>query len=128
MELSSQVRDAELSGIPAWRMITDPGIGFSKTTEQNLEILTGLSRVREEIAKNSLAVSHAPLLIGPSRKRFLGELCNRPVATDRDPATVASITTGVLDGADIVRVHNVRDNFDAVKLCDAILGKTGFLT
>lgn len=128
LELSSRVRDAELSGIPAWRMITDPGIGFSKTTEQNLEILTGLSRIREEIAKNSLAVSHAPLLIGPSRKRFLGELCNRPVATDRDPATVASITTGVLDGADIVRVHNVRDNFDAVKLCDAILRKTGFRT
>ncbi|CAO2830189.1 unnamed protein product [Amaranthus hypochondriacus] len=123
-ELSSRVIDAELSGIPAWRIVIDPGIGFSKNTNQNLEILHGLQKIREEIAKKSLAVAHCPLLIGPSRKRFLGEICERPVAADRDPATVASITAGVLGGANIVRVHNVRDNLDAVKLCDAILGKT----
>uniref|UniRef100_A0A7C9ASE5 Pterin-binding domain-containing protein n=1 Tax=Opuntia streptacantha TaxID=393608 RepID=A0A7C9ASE5_OPUST len=128
LELSSRVRDAESLGIPAWRIITDPGIGFSKTTMQNLEILMGLTRIREEIAKKNLGVSHGPLLIGPSRKRFLGDLCNRPIPTDRDPATAASVTIGVLGGADIVRVHNVRDNLDAVRLCDAILGKTGPLT
>ncbi|KAJ0094422.1 hypothetical protein Patl1_16664 [Pistacia atlantica] len=120
-ELYSRVKDAELSGIPAWRIIIDPGIGFSKKTKHNLDILLGLSTIRKEIASKSLAVSHAPMLIGPSRKRFLGEICNRPSAAERDPATVASISTGVLEGANIVRVHNVRDNIDAVKLCDSML-------
>lgn len=119
-ELYSRVREAELSGIPAWRMIIDPGIGFSKKTEDNLDILMGLSDVRAEIARKSLAISHAPLLIGPSRKSFLREICSRPAADERDPATVACVTASVLGGADIVRVHNVRDNLDAVKLCNAI--------
>ncbi|KAA8529315.1 hypothetical protein F0562_033886 [Nyssa sinensis] len=120
-ELYLRVNDAELSGIPAWRIIIDPGIGFSKKTEHNLDILMGLPTIRTEIARKSLAVSHAPILIGPSRKRFLGEICDRPAAVERDPATVASVTAGVLGGANIVRVHNVRDNLDAVKLCDAML-------
>ncbi|KAL3511028.1 hypothetical protein ACH5RR_030429 [Cinchona calisaya] len=120
-ELYARVRDAELSGIPAWRIIIDPGIGFSKKTEHNLDILTGLPTVRAEIARMSLAVSHVPMLIGPSRKRFLGEVCARSVATERDPATVASVTAGILGGANVVRVHNVKDNLDAAKLCDAIL-------
>lgn len=120
-ELYTRVRDAELSGIPAWRIIVDPGIGFSKNTQQNLDILMGLPDIRHEIGKKSVAMSHAPLLVGPSRKRFLGEVCGRAVAAERDAATVASITAGVLGGANIVRVHNVRDNRDAVKLCDAML-------
>ncbi|KAE9615469.1 Folate synthesis bifunctional protein [Lupinus albus] len=120
-ELYSRVREAELSGIPAWRIIIDPGIGFSKKAEDNLDILTGLPDIRADIAKRSLAISHAPILIGPSRKRFVGEICSRPAAVERDPATIASVTAGVLGGANIVRVHNVKDNLDAVKLCDAIL-------
>ncbi|CAL5396368.1 unnamed protein product [Camellia sinensis] len=120
-ELYLRARDAEIAGIPAWRVIIDPGIGFSKNTEQNLDILMGLSTIRAEIARKSSGLSHAPLLIGPSRKRFLGDVCSQPDAVDRDPATVASVTAGVLGGANIVRVHNIRDNLDAVKLCDAML-------
>ncbi|KAK9277080.1 hypothetical protein L1049_006619 [Liquidambar formosana] len=120
-ELYLRVRDAELSNIPAWRIIIDPGIGFSKKTEHNLDILNGLPTIRAEIARKSLAVSHAPMLFGPSRKKFLGQLCTRPAAAERDPATVASVTAGVLGGANIVRVHNVKDNVDAVKLCEAML-------
>ncbi|XP_022150687.1 folate synthesis bifunctional protein, mitochondrial-like isoform X1 [Momordica charantia] len=120
-ELHLRIRDAESSGIPAWRIIVDPGIGFSKNTKQNLEILTGLPKIRAEIARRSLGLSHAPMLFGPSRKKFLGEVCSRSVATERDPATVAAITIGVLGGANIVRVHNVRDNADAVSLCDAMV-------
>ncbi|XP_010551367.1 PREDICTED: folate synthesis bifunctional protein, mitochondrial isoform X2 [Tarenaya hassleriana] len=120
-ELYARVRDAELSGIPAWRIMIDPGIGFSKKVDHNLDILMGLPKVREEIAKKSLAISHAPLMIGPSRKRFLGDICDRPVARDRDPATVASVTAGILRGANIIRVHNIRDNVDAARLCNAML-------
>ncbi|KAK6133916.1 hypothetical protein DH2020_032345 [Rehmannia glutinosa] len=124
-EMYARVRDAELSGVPAWRMIIDPGIGFSKNTEHNLDILMGLRDIRSEIGKKSLAVSRAPLLIGPSRKRFLGEICGQPNAAERDMATAASVTAGVLGGANIVRVHNVRANGDAVKLCDAMLQRRG---
>ncbi|KAM7263704.1 hypothetical protein ACFE04_001387 [Oxalis oulophora] len=120
-ELYSQVREAELSGIPAWRIIIDPGIGFSKNTDQNLGILSGLPIIREEISKKSLGLSHVPILIGPSRKRFLGEISGRPNAADRDPATVAATTAGILSGANIVRVHNVKDNVDAAKVCDALM-------
>ena len=120
-ELYSRVKDAELSGIPSWRIIIDPGLGFSKRTKHNLELLMGLPSIRAEIARKSLSMSHSPVLLGSSRKKFLGETCTRPIASERDPATVASVTAGVLGGANIVRVHNVRDNLDAVKLCDAML-------
>ncbi|KAL5828615.1 hypothetical protein ACOSQ3_018083 [Xanthoceras sorbifolium] len=120
-ELYSRVRDAEIAGIPAWRIIIDPGIGFSKKTEHNLDILLGLSTIRKDLARKSFAASHFPILVGPSRKRFLGEICQRSSAVERDPATIASVTAGVLGGANIVRVHNVRGNLDAVKLCDSML-------
>ncbi|KAF5778651.1 putative 2-amino-4-hydroxy-6-hydroxymethyldihydropteridine diphosphokinase [Helianthus annuus] len=122
-ELYERVRTAELCGVPAWRMILDPGIGFSKKTEDNLDILMGLKRIRSEIGRKSLGVSRAPLLIGPSRKRFLGEICGRASAVERDPGTIAAITCAVLGGANVVRVHNVGDNADAVKLCDAMLDR-----
>lgn len=120
-ELYMRVRDAEISGIPSWRVMIDPGIGFSKRVEHNLDIITDLPKIREEMAKRSIAVSHAPILIGPSRKRFLGDICGRPEAADRDAATVASVTAGILRGANIIRVHNVKDNADAAKVCDAML-------
>ncbi|GFP85095.1 dihydropteroate synthase [Phtheirospermum japonicum] len=124
-EVYARIREAELLGVPAWRMIIDPGIGFSKNTEQNLDIVKGLSRIRSEMGKKSVAMSRAPLLIGPSRKRFLGEICDRPNAAQRDVATVACVTAGVLGGANIARVHNVRDNRDAIKFCDALLQRRG---
>ncbi|KAF3967497.1 hypothetical protein CMV_008511 [Castanea mollissima] len=106
-EIYSRVKDVELSGIPAWRVIIDPGIGFSKKTEHDLDILVGLPNIRAEIARKSFGVSHAPMLIGPSRKKFLGHICSRIAADERDPATIACVTAGVLGGANIVRVHNV---------------------
>ncbi|XAR65297.1 2-amino-4-hydroxy-6-hydroxymethyldihydropteridine diphosphokinase [Bertholletia excelsa] len=120
-ELYSRVRDAELSSIPAWRVIIDPGIGFSKNTEHNLDILGNLPIIREEIARKSVGMSHAPMLVGPSRKRFLGDICAQPDAVGREAATVASVTAAVLNGANIIRVHNIRDNLGAVKFCDAML-------
>ncbi|KAL8120971.1 hypothetical protein AgCh_017944 [Apium graveolens] len=125
-ELYMWARDAELAGIASWRIIIDPGIGFSKKTEHNLNTLMGLRTVQKEITRKSLAVSHSSILIGPFRKRFLGDICSRPASGDRDPATVASVTTTVLEGANIGRVHNVKDNVDAVKLCDAMLKRTSF--
>ncbi|AEE34892.1 Folate synthesis bifunctional protein [Arabidopsis thaliana] len=122
-ELYERVREAELSGIPAWRIMIDPGIGFSKGIDHNLDIVMELPKIREEMAKKSIGLSHAPILIGPSRKRFLGDICGRPEASERDAATVACVTAGILKGANIIRVHNVRDNVDAARLCDAMMTK-----
>ncbi|XP_020269277.1 folate synthesis bifunctional protein, mitochondrial-like [Asparagus officinalis] len=120
-ELCSRVKDAELSGIPSWRIIIDPGIGFSKNTKQNLQLLTGLESIRRQIGEKNVAAPHAPLLVAPSRKSFLGEICNQSNPIERDPATVAAVAIGILNGANIVRVHNVRDCLDAAKVCDALI-------
>lgn len=119
-ELSERILQAELSGIPAWRIMVDPGIGFSKKREHNLEILTGLPYMRKVLSERSVAASHMPILIGPSRKKFLGDICNRGDPVDRDPATIAAITAGLLNGANAVRVHNVRNCSDAAKVSDAL--------
>ncbi|KAL9677361.1 hypothetical protein QQ045_005590 [Rhodiola kirilowii] len=63
-ELSSHISDAELYGIPVWRIITDPGLGFSKNTVQNIEVLAGIKGIRSQIARKSLGLSHCPMLVG----------------------------------------------------------------
>lgn len=120
-ELHARVREAELSGIPLWRIILDPGIGFSKKSEQNHEVIMGLNSIRKEMGKMSMGASHMPILLGPSRKKFLGEICNHANPVDRDVATVAAVTAGILNGANIIRVHNVGYGVDAAKVSDAFL-------
>ncbi|WVZ71410.1 hypothetical protein U9M48_020001 [Paspalum notatum var. saurae] len=119
-ELYTRVREAELSGIPLWRIVLDPGIGFSKKSGHNLEVIMGLESIRREMGKMSIGASHVPILLGPSRKRFLGEICNRANPVERDVATVAAVTAGILNGANIVRVHNAGFGADAAKVCDAL--------
>ncbi|XP_062187188.1 folate synthesis bifunctional protein, mitochondrial-like isoform X2 [Phragmites australis] len=119
-ELYTRVREAELSGIPLWRIVLDPGIGFSKKSGHNLEVIMGVESIRREIGKMSIGASHVPILLGSSRKRFLGEICNRANPVDRDAASVAAVAAGILNGANIVRVHNVGYGADAAKVCDAL--------
>jgi 2-amino-4-hydroxy-6-hydroxymethyldihydropteridine diphosphokinase/dihydropteroate synthase len=120
-ELYARLRAAELSGIPLWRIVIDPGIGFSKKSTQNIEVIAGLESIREEMGKMSLGASHVPILLGPSRKSFLGQICNRADPAERDAATASTVTIAILNGANIVRVHNVRYNVDAAKVSDALL-------
>lgn len=98
------------TGIDLRRVLVDPGIGFGKRLEQNLDLVVGMDRM--------LALGRAGLL-GPSRKRFLGELTGRPV-TERDSATVAAVTAGVLAGAGVVRVHDVAACVDGVRVATAL--------
>jgi len=118
-ELYKMLREAELSGIPLWRIVIDPGIGFSKKTGHNLEIIKGLESIRREIGKMSIGASHVPILLGPSRKSFLGEICNRTNPVERDVVTAIAVADGIINGANIVRVHNVGYSADAVKYCSA---------
>ena len=98
------------AGIDEDKIILDPGIGFGKTVQHNLEIL---KRLREFKSMGF------PILIGTSRKKFIGTILNLPVQ-ERLYGTLATIAVAVMNGAHIVRVHDVREAVQVVTICDAI--------
>ncbi|MXV84418.1 dihydropteroate synthase [Candidatus Poribacteria bacterium] len=108
--LQKSIETAESEGITPDRIIIDPGIGFGKTTKHNLEILKRLSAFRR---------LHKPLLIGTSRKSFIGNILNLPV-TERVEGTTATVCWAIAHGADIVRVHDVKANVRAAQITDAL--------
>jgi dihydropteroate synthase len=101
---------AEAAGVPAERVIVDPGIGFGKTGEQNLVVLRRLAE---------LLVLERPLLVGTSRKSFIGKILGLPVE-DRVEGTAATVAAAVLRGANIVRVHDVRSMTRVVRVAEAL--------
>ena len=100
-------------GIPSDRIIIDPGIGFGKTIEHNLEIINQLGKFN---------ILNQPLLIGTSRKSFIGKILDRDVQ-HRLLGTMATACVSVLRGAHIVRVHDVQETYETVKIADAILNQ-----
>jgi len=108
LELS--ISKALEAGIPKTKCMVDPGLGFGKTTEHNLK-LTG--------EMDSLLKLECPIVYGPSRKRFLGDVTGHPV-TDRDRATAAACAIARLAGAHIFRVHNIAEVSDALKMAEAV--------
>ena len=98
-------------GVDRDRVLLDPGIGFGKTTAHNLALLAALRQFR------SLA---RPVLVGASRKRFLGELGGGEVPADRVASSVAAATVAVANGASVVRVHDVADTVRAVRVAAAV--------
>ena len=108
--LSESIQLAEAAGVATERIIIDPGIGFGKTREHNLEILKRLSEFRS---------LNRPLLIGTSRKSFIGNILGLPV-TERVEGTVATVCWAIAQGADIVRVHDVEANVRAARMTDAL--------
>jgi len=103
------------SGIAAERVALDPGIGFGKTLEQNLALLRGLPR---------LAALGRPLVLGVSRKSFLGALTGRPVE-GREAASTAAHALLAAAGADVLRVHDVSATLDAVRVARALAPDRG---
>jgi dihydropteroate synthase len=110
-ELGAAVAAAISAGISARRIIVDPGIGFAKGTQDNLRL------IRELAAFRSLGM---PILVGLSRKRFLGDVTGLPVG-ERLPGTIAANTIAVLRGADIVRVHDVAEAVAMIRVIGAVL-------
>jgi dihydropteroate synthase len=115
--LRSSVAMAERRGVKRESIVIDPGIGFGKTQEQNIELIAKLDRL-------SQALPDFPILIGTSRKSFIGRLLDNAPATGRLHGTMASITAAVLRGAHIVRVHDVKAAAETVRIADAINGAT----
>jgi len=109
-ELRAAIERAEAAGVAPGRIVVDPGIGFAKTTAQNLALLQRLDALR---------ALGRPLLVGPSRKRFIGALTGAPV-DERLPGTLAAVAACVLAGVEIVRVHDVPEARQAADVAAAI--------
>jgi len=112
--LRDSVDAAAERGVPRERLVVDPGIGFGKGTAQNLEILHRLGELKA-------AVGGLPLLIGTSRKRFIGELLGGAAPEDRLEGTAASVALAIGAGADIIRVHDVAAMARVRAVADAIM-------
>jgi len=110
--LAGSVDIAVKAGIEPGKIAVDPGIGFGKTVEHNLTILRQLGRLKD-LGK--------PVVIGTSRKSFIGKLTGRQ-PDSREFGTAATVAAAILNGADIVRVHDVRDMRDVAVMTDAIKG------
>ena len=111
-ELAPALARAAQAGIVADRIVVDPGIGFAKTAEQNLELIARLEVLRERLGR--------PVLLGPSRKAFVGALLGGVPAAERDAGTVGACVAGLARGARIFRVHEVRAARQALDVADAI--------
>lgn len=110
-ELMASVRLAQQAGIGEDRIILDPGIGFGKTVDHNLELIRRLDEIR--------ALGY-PVLLGPSRKSFIGFTLDLP-PDQRVEGTAATISVGITRGADIIRVHDVEYMVRVAKMTDAII-------
>lgn len=97
------------------QIILDPGIGFGKTVEQNLELINRLDKIAE---------LGYPVLLGPSRKSFIGYTLNLPPG-ERLEGTAAAISVGIVRGANIIRVHDVKAMHKIAVMTDAILHQKG---
>lgn len=111
--LKTAAQKAAGYGVPSESIIIDPGLGFAKNYEQNLLILRHCE---------SFKALGYPLLIGASRKGFIGAATERPDAADRLCGTLAVTSLCCAQGADIVRVHDVRENKEVIKMTEAVMG------
>jgi dihydropteroate synthase len=112
--LAEAVAAAQARGVPRERIIVDPGIGFGKRTAASLELLHRLRELKS-------ALGDLPMLVGTSRKRFLGELLDGAGPEDRVEGTAASVALAIAAGADIVRVHDVPPIARTIRVADAII-------
>lgn len=110
-DLRESITIAQTAGIPAEKIIVDPGIGFGKTAEHNLTVM---QRLRE------LSCLQKPILLGTSRKSFIGKVLDLPVE-QRFEGTAATVALGIAQGADIVRVHDVAAIVRVARMADAIV-------
>ena len=111
--LSESVAIAERHGVARAAIVIDPGIGFGKTVAQNCELIAKLDRIAHSFPD-------LPIMVGTSRKSFIGKLLDGAPADQRLYGTIASVVASVLQGAHIIRVHDVRAGTDAMRVAEAI--------
>ena len=110
-ELEARIAAVEAAGIPRARILADPGIGFAKTAQHNLALLNRLS----------LFHGHGcPILLGVSRKRFIGTIGGAERPEDRAPGSIAVALAGIAQGVQMLRVHDVAETVQAIRLWQAV--------
>ena len=114
-ELAARAAAAEAAGIRRWRIVLDPGLGFAKIGMQNVDLLRHLDELRHWPGLQGL-----PWLVGSSRKSFIGQVTGVPTPRDRIWGTAATVAAAVQGGADVVRVHDVKEMAQVVSMADAI--------
>jgi dihydropteroate synthase len=115
--LGAAVDDAVTAGVPRDRLLVDPGIGFGKTPAQSIEVLHRLAELKA-------ALGGLPMLVGTSRKRFIGEILGGVPPSERVEGTAATVALAIAAGADVVRVHDVSAMMKTVRVADAIVRAT----
>ena len=110
-DLAESLHLAEIAGIDGGQIILDPGVGFAKSYQQNLEVIDNLEELK---------VLGCPLLLGCSRKSVIGITLDKPVE-DRLEGTLATTVVGVMKGCMFVRVHDVKENIQVIRMTEAIL-------
>jgi dihydropteroate synthase len=118
VDLRRSIDTAQQHGVALENIALDPGIGFGKTVDQNLELINGM----DELAGG---FPRFPLVIGTSRKSFLGKLLGGAPADQRLYGSIATVVASVLNGAHIVRVHDVSATVEALKVVDALRSSRG---
>jgi len=113
------LKRALAAGIPGEKIILDPGFGFGKTLENNLEILAHLSSFTRLPRLAEIRGTHYPVMVGLSRKNFIGEVTGRDTA-ERLPGTLAANGAAIMGGAKIIRVHDVKEHVDLAKILFAL--------
>lgn len=113
-ELKRSIEKCLENGIESDRIVIDPGIGFGKTVEQNLQLINRCSQFSK---------LNKPILLGPSRKSFIGAILGNDVRK-RLNGTLASVTTGILRGAHMIRGHDIKALKEAIAITDAIVNET----
>ena len=114
--LSERITAAVSAGIDRTAILVDPGIGFGKTSLHNLQLLKRL---------DSLKTLRCPLLVGTSRKRFIGEITGEDLSSGRPFGTAATVAWAAANGADVIRVHDVGPMAQVVRMIEAIQSISG---
>lgn len=122
VQLKRLVDRAVAAGVFRWNIIVDPGLGFAKTTEHDFRILRRLP----EILGLDAPLEGFPCLVGPSRKKFIGNVTGEKVASKRTFGTAGAVAAGVAGGANIMRVHDVKEMVEVSKVADAVWRGLGF--
>ncbi|SCU95484.1 LAMI_0F02630g1_1 [Lachancea mirantina] len=122
-ETAEQYRKALDDNVKRWQIIIDPGIGFAKKSAQNLRLIKHVEDLKNysyQCPKHFTTFRNLPVLVGPSRKKFIGEITGDEKPSDRDFATGALSASCVGFGADIVRVHDAKNCSKTIKLANAL--------
>ncbi|KAJ3319985.1 trifunctional dihydropteroate synthetase [Boothiomyces sp. JEL0866] len=118
-ELSRCTESALEAGVCRWNIVVDPGVGFAKNTEQNFEIIKNL----RQLTLSEPKLTGMPILVGLSRKRFIGTATGQSKPADRVWGTAAANTAAIIAGASIIRVHDVKEMKDVALVADGCLHK-----